>query len=69
MGIQEKADDPVAHYAGIGLIFGVAIGSALGDVGAGVALGLAIGAAIGASFKKKRETNGLHRAPEDDTIY
>lgn len=54
MGSKNKANDPIAHYAGLGLVFGVAIGAALDEIGTGVALGLAIGAGIGAWLKKKK---------------
>ena len=53
MGSKHKANDPIAHYAGLGLVFGTAIGAALDEIGAGVALGLAIGAGIGTCLKKK----------------
>ena len=54
MGSKCKANDPIAHYVGLGLVFGVAIGAALDEIGTGVALGLAIGAAIGTWLKKKK---------------
>lgn len=58
MGSKRKASDPIAHFAGLGLVFGVAIGAALDEIGTGVALGLAIGAGIGAWSKKKQDTDG-----------
>lgn len=57
MACKRKANDPVAHYAGLGIVFGAAIGAALDAIGTGVALGLAIGAAIGTWPKKKRDTD------------
>ena len=59
MGSKHKATDPVAHYIGLGIVFGAAIGAALDEIGTGVALGLAIGAGIGTSLKKKQDTDGL----------
>ena len=58
MACKRKAIDPVAHYAGLGLVFGVAIGAALDEIGTGVALGLAIGAGIGTWLKKKQDADG-----------
>ena len=58
MGSKNKGNDPIAHFAGLGLVFGVAIGAALDAIGTGVALGLAIGAGIGAWPKKKKDTEG-----------
>jgi len=58
MSRKIKANDPIAHFAGLGLVFGVAMGAALDEIGTGVALGLAIGAGIGASLKKKKDTDG-----------
>ncbi len=58
MACKPKSNDPVAHYAGLGIVFGVAIGAALNEIGTGVALGLAIGAGIGAWLKKKQDTDG-----------
>ena len=58
MGSKCKANDPIAHCAGLGLVFGVAIGAALDEIGTGVALGLAIGAAIGTWLKKKKGKDG-----------
>ena len=58
MGSKHKANDPIAHFAALGLVFGVAIGAALDEIGTGVALGLAIGAGIGAWSKKKKDTDG-----------
>ena len=58
MSSKIKANDPIAHFTGLGLVFGVAIGAALDEIGTGVALGLAIGAGIGASLKKKKDTDG-----------
>ena len=57
MGSKHKANDPVAHFAGLGMAFGVAIGAALDEIGTGVALGLAIGAGIGTWSKKKQDTD------------
>lgn len=57
MSNKIKANDPIAHFAGLGLVFGVAIGAALDEIGTGVALGLAIGAGIGAWSKKKKDTD------------
>ena len=54
MGSKHKANDPIAHYAGVGIVFGAAIGWALDAIGTGVALGLVIGAAIGTWLKKKK---------------
>jgi len=69
MGSGKKTDDPIAHYAGLGVALGVAFGAAFGaafdDVGTGVALGVAIGVAIGAalgsSAKKKQNDGGAGR--------
>lgn len=58
MGSKSKANDPIAHFAGLGLVFGVAIGAALDEIGTGVALGLAIGAGIGAWSRMKKDTDG-----------
>lgn len=58
MGSKHKANDPIAHFAALGLVFGVATGAALDEIGTGVALGLAIGAGIGAWLKKKKDTDG-----------
>ena len=58
MGSKHKANDPIAHFAGLGLVFGVAIGAALDEIGTGVALGLAIGAGIGAWQRKKKDADG-----------
>ena len=58
MGSKAKGNDPIAHFAGLGLVFGVAIGAALDEIGTGVALGLAIGAGIGAWPRKKKDTDG-----------
>lgn len=58
MGSKNKANGPIAHFAGLGLVFGVAIGAALDEIGTGVALGLAIGAGIGAWQEKKKDTDG-----------
>ena len=57
MGSKHKANDPIAHYGGLGLVFGAAIGAAVDEIGTGVALGLAIGAGFGAWLKKKREAD------------
>ena len=65
MGSKHKANDPIARYAGLGLVFGVAIGAAVDETGTGVALGLAIGAGLGAWLKKKREADG--RPAEGDS--
>ena len=54
MAGKHKANDPIAHYMGLGIAFGAGIGAALDQVGTGVALGLAIGAGIG-SWRKKRQ--------------
>lgn len=56
MASKHKANDPIAHYMGLGIAFGAAIGAALDQVGTGVALGLAIGAGIG-SWRKKQDTD------------
>ena len=40
MGSKNKAIDPIAHYAGIGIVFGAAIGWALDAIGTGVGLGV-----------------------------
>ena len=53
MAGKRKAIDPIAHFAGLGLVLGLSIGAALDEIGTGVALGLAIGAGIGAWSKKK----------------
>ena len=53
MGSKRKANDPIAHYVGLGIVFGAAIGAALDEIGVGVALGVALGGAIGAWSKKK----------------
>ncbi len=58
MGSKHKANDPIAHFAGLGLVFGVAIGAALEQIGTGVALGLAIGAGMGAWQRRKKDTDG-----------
>lgn len=58
MGSKHKANDPVAHCVGLGIVFGAAIGAALDEIGTGVALGLAIGAGFGAWLKKKQDTEG-----------
>lgn len=58
MGSKNKANDPIAHFVGLGLVFGVAMGAALDEIGTGVALGLAIGAAIGTWQKKKKGKDG-----------
>ena len=58
MSRKIKANDPIAHFAGLGLVFGVAIGAALDEIGTGVALGLAIGAAIGTWLKKNKGKDG-----------
>ena len=50
---KHKAKDPMAHYVGLGIVFGAAIGAALDAIGTGVALGLAIGCGIGTWLKKK----------------
>ncbi len=55
MSSKRKAIDPIAHYAGLGLVLGVAIGAALDAIGTGVALGLAIGAGMGSWLKKKQD--------------
>lgn len=65
MACKRKANDPVAHYVGLGIVFGAAIGAALDEIGTGVALGVAIGAAIGAWLKKKRDTDS--RPAEGDS--
>ena len=57
MGSKHKANDPIAHFAGLGLVLGVAIGAALDQIGTGVALGLAIGAGIGA-WQRKKDADG-----------
>ena len=57
MGSKHKANDPIAHHAGLGIVFGAAIGAAWDAIGTGVALGLAIGAGIGAWLKKRRDTD------------
>ena len=57
MGSKHKASDPIAHYSGLGIVFGVAIGAALDSIGIGVALGLAIGAGIGSWLKMKQDTD------------
>ena len=57
MAGKRKANDPIAHYMGLGIAFGAAIGAALDQVGTGVALGLAIGAGIGSWLKKKQATD------------
>ena len=57
MGSKHKANDPIAHYVGLGIVFGAAIGAALDEIGTGVALGLAIGAGIGAWLKKKQDAD------------
>lgn len=56
MECKHKANDPIAHYAALGMVFGTAIGAALDETGTGVALGLAIGAGIGTWLKKKQDT-------------
>ena len=58
MGSKKKGNDPIAHFAGLGLVLGVAIGAALDEIGTGVALGLAIGAGIGAWSRMKKDTGG-----------
>lgn len=57
MGSKSKANDPIAHYAGIGIVFGAAIGWALDAIGTGVGIGLVIGAGIGTWIKKKKGTD------------
>ena len=57
MSGKHKANDPIAHYVGLGIVFGAAIGAALDEIGTGVALGLAIGAGIGTWLKTKQDTD------------
>jgi len=64
MGSKHKANDPIAHYAGVGIVFGAAIGWALDAIGTGVALGLVIGAGIGTWLKRKKDTDS-QTAAED----
>ena len=57
MSCKNKANDPMAHYVGLGIAFGAAIGAALDAIATGVALGLAIGCGIGTWLKKKQNTD------------
>ena len=68
MGIQDKADDPIAYSTGIGVALGTALGAAFNNIAMGVALGVALGAAIGSSIKEKQEADELDHTPEDGDI-
>lgn len=59
---EEKGKaDPVAHYTGLGLVFGMVFGLTMfDDTSAGLAIGMSIGIAIGASIGAgvKRKMDG-----------
>ncbi len=49
--------DPIAHYTGLGLVFGIVAGVVFSGLGIalGMCLGLCIGAAIGTKVKNEQE--------------
>ncbi len=60
---EDKEQDPVLQYAGIGAGLGAAFGAAFGNVGLGVGLGIAIGAGIGAIIAtNEREGRTLEKS-------
>lgn len=74
MSDQERENNPLTYYTGMGLAVGMAVGlvfgAAIGDSGSGLALGLTfglvIGAAIGNSKKKQQQqADGKMDGPQD----